>query len=655
MSAGRDVARWLEERSGRAPLVLAPADGSGWFGGVTLLASDPIAQGELGTEGDSPLRQAAAVLERAFFAEKPMLAVVLLGYPDGHGHWALYEDAIEIGGEGTEADAASAAPPAGHALAEVQATSLDEPAFCSAVEATREAILAGDVYVLNLTRRLRASSTLSPAEIFAGLRANAPASMAAAWLHGPDRGVLSASPERFLRVTDREVEIAPVKGTRPRGATPAQDDALLGELAANVKERAEHVMVVDLERNDLGRACVPGSIRVDPLCAVETIGYCHQMVSSVRGLLAPDASLGDLLEATFPCGSVTGAPKIAAMRIAGQLEPADRGFYTGALVVARPGRIDSSVLIRTAEIDGCEVRYGTGCGITVDSDARAEWRESVLKCAPLLGEAAYGPGETAHGPGEAGESAYGAGSTEALGSAVPGAPATGPAVALKETCRAVGGQVPLWPWHRARLEGAGVSAATLARIDASVAEKAAEWADAETRRARLTVVLGPDGAVDVRVTRTLSSLDVPGGPLVARVDVAGLPPLPDPPGKPADRSWWDVAHKRAAALGAHQAIMVAPDGSVIDGSTSAVWIVERGELVTPPAPPAIPSVSVAFVRERAADAGLAVRVELITWERFEAAQEAFLTNAFGGAVAVRGRGGEVFSAVAKLFAEVWRR
>jgi branched-subunit amino acid aminotransferase/4-amino-4-deoxychorismate lyase len=226
-------------------------------------------------------------------------------------------------------------------------------------------------------------------------------------------------------------------------------------------------------------------------------------------------------------------------------------------------------------------------------------------------------------------------------------------VALKETCRVVGGKVPLWPWHRARLAGAGVASAALDSAEQTVRQAAAEWEGAPTRRARLTLVLGPDGHAEVQVAQTLSSLDVIGGPLVVRVDVAEQPPLPTPAGKPADRSWWDVAHKQAEALGAHQAVLVAPDDTVVDGSTAAVWIAEGGVLYTPPAPPAIPSVSVAFVRAQAQRAGLDIRVESITWQRFDAAEEAFLTNAFGGAVAVRGRGGAMFTRAAELFAEVW--
>ena len=225
---------------------------------------------------------------------------------------------------------------------------------------------------------------------------------------------------------------------------------------------------------------------------------------------------------------------------------------------------------------------------------------------------------------------------------------------LKETCRAVGGAVPLWPWHRARLAAGGVGTDLLVQVDAAVASAAREWADAPTRRARLTLVVRPDGEVTVDVAQRLSSLDVPNGVTVAPVEVEDLPPLPEPPAKPADRSWWDAAHKRAEARGAHQAVLIAPDGTVIDGSTSAVWIAEGSTLVTPPAPPAIPSVSVAFVRAQTQRAALDIRIEPLTWQRFVEADEAFLTNAFGGAAPVRGRGGAQFSAVAALFDVVWR-
>jgi branched-subunit amino acid aminotransferase/4-amino-4-deoxychorismate lyase len=232
--------------------------------------------------------------------------------------------------------------------------------------------------------------------------------------------------------------------------------------------------------------------------------------------------------------------------------------------------------------------------------------------------------------------------------------AAGPPVALKETCRAVAGSVPLWRYHRARLAAGGCSEELLAAVDSRVAEAAAEWAAAPTRRARLTVVVSPDGSVAVDVSQRLSSLDVVGGLIAVRVDIDVAPPLPPGPAKPADRSWWDVAHRAAAAAGGHEAVLVSCDGNVVDGSTAAVWIAEDGALITPPAPPAIPSVSRAFVLASAERAGLSARVEPVSWERFEGADEAFFSNAFGGAAAVRGRAGATFSATRRLFDEVWR-
>ncbi len=142
-------------------------------------------------------------------------------------------------------------------------------------------------------------------------------------------------------------------------------------------------MVVDLERNDLGRVCEPGSVTVEPLFEVVETPYCHQMVSRVAGVLRSDAGIADLLESAFPCGSVTGAPKISAIGIAAQLERSPRAAYCGTLAVAMQGEMDSSVLIRTAELTHGALRWGTGCGITYDSDPGAEWLESVLKASPL--------------------------------------------------------------------------------------------------------------------------------------------------------------------------------------------------------------------------------------------------------------------------------
>jgi len=617
------AADWLFALADRRPLVLAPDGPRGWFGGAALVAIDPLSiDGVGGSRGDS-LHRVGAVLGHAFCAEEPEVAVALLPY-SGDSCVATYRSGLMLLADGWHAWGdldPSALPPIGarpsaptSALVFDAKSDVSRPAYLDAVEEVREAIRAGNVYVVNLTRREFASTCLSAPELFAALSTAAPASMGAAWLASP-AAVLSCSPERFVRITGHEVEIAPVKGTRPRGASEAEDDALVADLRASEKERAEHVMIVDMERNDLGRVCEPGSVRVDPLFEVETTAYCHQAVSSVRGLLRQQANIGDVLEATFPCGSITGAPKIAAMRVIDRIERTERGVYTGSLVVAMPGAVDSSVLIRTAELVRGHVAYGTGGGVTIDSDPREEWAESVLKTRPLFGGA--------------------------------------PAVGLRETCRIAGGRVPLWPYHRARLAAGGAGEVVLAQADALVARSAEEWSGAPTRRGRLTVEVSPDGGVTVDVDKRLSSLDVPGGPVAVRVDVAEPPELPPGPAKPADRAYWDEAHRRATAGGGHQAVIVGPDGTIVDGSTATLWIAENGLAITGHAPPAIPGVARAFVLENASGAGFGVSVEAITWERFEGAEEAFLTNAFGGAVGVRGRSGPVFSAVKALFDEAW--
>ena len=229
-----------------------------------------------------------------------------------------------------------------------------------------------------------------------------------------------------------------------------------------------------------------------------------------------------------------------------------------------------------------------------------------------------------------------------------------PDVALRETCRLVSGRVPLWPYHRRRLQSAGCGEGLLLAADELVAREASGWSGSGSSRHRLTLVATPDGRLDACVQRRLSSLDVPGGPIAALVDSQGEPPLPRCAAKPADRAWWDAAQLRAKALGAHQALIVSPDGFVIDGGTATVWAVLDGALVTPLAPGAVAGVARAFVLDTFARAGAPAREAPLAAAALDGADELFLTNAFGGAVAVRGRGGAVFERVAAAFAELWR-
>jgi len=198
--------------------------------------------------------------------------------------------------------------------------------------------------------------------------------------------VVGSSPERFLRVeSDGAVESRPIKGTRARGRDPEQDRRLREELAGSAKDRAENLMIVDLVRNDLGRVCATGSVAVPELFAVEEYARVFQMVSTVTGRLAPGRDALDLVRATFPPGSMTGAPKIAAMRLLDRLEPVRRGIYSGAVgwLDARGGA-DLAVVIRTLLVREGRALLHVGAGIVADSDPRAEWRETLDKAAALL-------------------------------------------------------------------------------------------------------------------------------------------------------------------------------------------------------------------------------------------------------------------------------
>jgi para-aminobenzoate synthetase component 1 len=262
---------------------------------------------------------------------------------------------------------------------------LDESAHAKAVARIQEHIEAGDLYQACLTLRLEVPFAGDPFRLYHALRRRAPAPFAA-WLALPEVAVLSSSPERFLCLRgDRRVESRPIKGTRPRGREAAGDARLAAELRASAKDRAENLMIVDLVRNDLGRVCETGSVGVPELFAVESYAAVHQMVSTVEGRLRADRDVFDLVRAAFPPGSMTGAPKLAAMRLLARLEPDRRGIYSGALgYLDLRGGADLSVVIRTVLARRGRVALHTGGGIVADSDPAAEWRESADKVRPLL-------------------------------------------------------------------------------------------------------------------------------------------------------------------------------------------------------------------------------------------------------------------------------
>jgi para-aminobenzoate synthetase component 1 len=265
-------------------------------------------------------------------------------------------------------------------------SSLDRAAFEAGVEAVRDAIARGEIYQANLTRRLATPFRGDAWPLHRLLAAGDPSLFAAYLDLGEGRAIASASPEAFLRLDARGgVRTDPIKGTRRRGRTRAQDRALACELLASEKDRAENVMIVDVLRNDLGRVCVPGSVRVPRLCRLERTDAVQHLVSTVVGRLAPGRDAFDLLANAFPGGSITGAPKIRAMELLDTLEPVERGPYTGALGwIGADGAMATSILIRTFVADGRELSLHVGGGMTWRSDPAAEWDETVAKASGPL-------------------------------------------------------------------------------------------------------------------------------------------------------------------------------------------------------------------------------------------------------------------------------
>jgi len=260
-------------------------------------------------------------------------------------------------------------------------TSLPHDEHVDAVLTSLATISRGDAYQVNLTQQLSAPFDGDLTELYRRMRAASPASHAALL---PTAGVASISPERFLDVNAGMVTTDPIKGTRPRSDDPELDAALADDLVTAAKDRAENIMVVDLERNDLGRVCIPGSVHVPDLLDLRALPTVWHLVSRVRGTLQPGTTYADLLAATFPSGSVTGAPRLAAMQVIRSLEPTPRGWYCGAVGWLGRGSAALSVAIRTATLrDGVAV-YGAGGGIVADSRPDDEVAESLDKAVAFL-------------------------------------------------------------------------------------------------------------------------------------------------------------------------------------------------------------------------------------------------------------------------------
>ncbi len=264
------------------------------------------------------------------------------------------------------------------------AANMTREAFEAAVEVTKEYIRAGDIFQLVLSQRFSGDLTVDPLDIYRVLRTLNP-SPYMFFLRLDETLVLGASPEVMVRKEGNRVELRPIAGTRPRGATAEEDDALEQEMLADPKERAEHVMLVDLGRNDLGRVCTTGSVHVSELMVVERYSHVMHIVSNVQGELNPGEDAFGLVRATFPAGTLSGAPKVRAMQIIDELEPVRREVYGGAVgYFSFSGNMDLAIAIRTLVVKDGKVHLQAGAGIVADSDPAAEYQESVNKAMAVM-------------------------------------------------------------------------------------------------------------------------------------------------------------------------------------------------------------------------------------------------------------------------------
>jgi anthranilate synthase component 1 len=309
--------------------------------------------------------------------------VVLIAHADPReaGAWDAAQRALDA----MEADLRRPVPAPEPAARDVPAAGLGEgAAFREAVRQAQEHIGRGDIFQVVLSRQLAVDGGLDPVAVYRALRMLNPSPYMFLFREG-DRAIAGASPEMLVRVEGRRAETRPIAGTRPRGADAAADAALERELRADEKEQAEHVMLVDLGRNDLGRVCDFDSVKVDEFMSVEHYSHVMHLVSSVSGTLREGCDALDALRATFPAGTLSGAPKIRAMEIVDALEPVPRGLYGGALgYVDFAGNLDFCIAIRAVGFEGARATVQAGAGIVADSDPAAEERETEAKAGAML-------------------------------------------------------------------------------------------------------------------------------------------------------------------------------------------------------------------------------------------------------------------------------
>ena len=319
----------------------------------------------------------------------------------GWDDWGMLEEALSVGSEGglagwfdyegnfrfgdfstwTESPSCAVPGPAMRTARTDFLPGMDQEEWIRLVGRAKDYITAGDIYQVNLTHTLSAPWPEDPAEFYPRLRRASPAPYAC-FVRLGDTAVLSASPECFLRIDGRRIMTRPIKGTRPRGA---DDAAVMRELLASEKERAELIMITDLERNDLGQVCEFGSVQVTALCQLQSFAQVHHLVSEIEGKLRPEVTPVQAVRACYPGGSITGAPKKRAREIITELEPTSRGIYTGAIgFFSRDGSAVFNIAIRTLVVRDGRATSGVGAGLVADSDPASEYKETLDKAAGLF-------------------------------------------------------------------------------------------------------------------------------------------------------------------------------------------------------------------------------------------------------------------------------
>jgi para-aminobenzoate synthetase / 4-amino-4-deoxychorismate lyase len=485
-----------------------------------------------------------------------------------------------------------------------------------AVADCRRRIAAGELYEANLCVRLEARFDGDPVDLFArGLPTAKPRFGALV------DGVISLSPERFLRRSGREVWTEPIKGTRPRvGAEPARS-AAREELAGSVKDAAEHVMIVDLMRNDLGRVCAYGTVRADPPRVEPHAGVWH-LVSTVSGRLREGVGDGELLRASFPPGSVTGAPKVQAMKVIAALEATRREVYTGAIGIVSPiAGLDLSVAIRTFEVCDDAIWLGAGGAVVADSEPERELAEAFDKAAgPIaaIGGSLVRSGGDVRGTGLG----TGAGSGPGVGrarAALEYGERPDPGLGVFETVLVEHGRPVGLERHLARLEaslrvlyGSGLPSTLTAGAQAAAAQAA------DSPRARMRVLADPAGTVRI----TVSPAPRPGSAAVLLVPFAL-------PGGLGAHKWRDrrLLDALADAAGGDVPLIVDTDGDVLEAAYANVWIVEGEDLITPPSDGRILP---GCTRAALLVADPCAREESVSLVRLARADAVFLTSSISG-------------------------